>query len=64
MKANVPRAWQSLPNAQRKSIEEYCQRVAREAAMEASQKDARTALCRLQNRKGKAVRNENNNRNS
>ena len=51
MKANVPRAWQSLPNAQRKSIEEYCQRVAREAAMEASQKDARTALCRLQNRK-------------
>ena len=44
MKANVPRAWQSLPNAQRKSIEEYCQRVAREAAMEASQKDARIIL--------------------
>ena len=44
MKANVPRAWQSLPAAQRKSIEEYCQKVAREAAMETSQKDARIIL--------------------
>ena len=44
MKANIPRAWQSLPAAQRKSIEEYCQKVAREAAMETSQKDARIIL--------------------
>lgn len=44
MKANVPRSWQSLPNAQRKSIEEYCQKVAREAALETSAKDARIIL--------------------
>lgn len=44
MKANVPRAWQSLPNAQRKSLEEYCQKVAREAAAEAAHKDARIIL--------------------
>ena len=44
MKANVPRAWQSLPAAQRKSLEEYCQKVAREAASELAHKDARIIL--------------------
>lgn len=44
MKANIPRAWQNLPPAQKKSIEEYCQRVAREAAIETTQKDARIML--------------------
>ena len=34
MKANIPRPWQALPPAQRKSIEDYCQRMAREAAIE------------------------------
>lgn len=44
MKANIPRPWQALPPAQRKSIEDYCKRVAREAAIEATQKDARIML--------------------
>lgn len=44
MKANIPRAWQNLPPAQRRNIEEYCQRVAREAAIETTQKDARIML--------------------
>lgn len=44
MKANIPRAWQDLPPAQRKRIEEYCQRVAREAAIETTQRDGRIML--------------------
>ena len=44
MKANIPKAWQDLPTSQRKKIEDYCQRVAREAAIETTQRDARIML--------------------
>ena len=44
MKANIPKAWQDLHTSQRKKIEEYCQRVAREAAIETTQRDARIML--------------------
>lgn len=30
MKANIPRAWENLPPAQRKSIEEYALKIAKE----------------------------------
>ena len=50
MRANIPkepkppRAWQNLPQYQRKSIEEYCQSVAMRAAWETTQRDARIML--------------------
>lgn len=40
MKANIPRPWQSLPTAQRKSIEEYARSVARDQM----EKDGRIML--------------------
>ena len=44
MKANTPKAWQALPQAQRKQIEEYCLNVALEAARETTERDARIML--------------------
>lgn len=44
MKANTPKAWQALPQAQRKQIEEYCRNVALEAARETTERDARIML--------------------
>lgn len=41
MKANVPKAWQNLPAAQRKKIEEHCRNVALEVARETTKKDSR-----------------------
>ena len=41
MKANVPKSWQSLPNAQRKQIEAYCKDLAYNAAKETTEKDSR-----------------------
>jgi hypothetical protein len=40
MKANVPRAWENLPHAQRKRIEEYALKIAREQ----NEKDGRIML--------------------
>lgn len=44
MKANTPKAYRTLPPAQRKQIEEYCRGVALEAAREATERDARIML--------------------
>ncbi len=44
MKANIPRAYGTLPAAQRKHIEEYCRGVALEAARETTERDARIML--------------------
>jgi hypothetical protein len=44
MKPNIPKAYQTLPAAQRKKIEEYCRSVALEAARETTERDARIML--------------------
>lgn len=44
MKANTPRAYRTLPSAQRKQIEEYCRGVALKAAREQTERDARIML--------------------
>lgn len=44
MKARIPKAWQDLPEAQRKLIVEHAQRVAMEQAEEQMNKDARLIL--------------------
>ena len=44
MKPNIPKAYQTLPAAQRKKIEEYCRSVALEAARETTKRDARIML--------------------
>lgn len=44
MKPNIPKAYQTLPPAQRKKIEAYCRSVALEAARETTEKDARIML--------------------
>lgn len=44
MKPNIPKAYQTLPPAQRKQIEAYCRSVALEAARETTERDARIML--------------------
>lgn len=44
MKANVPKAWGSLPPAQRKRLEDYCKQVAIDAAQQTTEKDARIIM--------------------
>ena len=44
MKANIPKSYSTLPPAQRKHIDEYCKRVAFEAARETTERDARIML--------------------
>ena len=44
MKANIPKAYSSLPPAQRKKLEDYCKSVALEAARKTTEKDARIML--------------------
>ena len=44
MKANIPKAYHTLPPAQREQIEAYCRSVALEAARETTERDARIML--------------------